>query len=384
MIKNIKIKKVLKTTVFPVLSVVNKIIPKRDDYILLHAANMGIGHNLAPLRDYLLNEGYGENNKIICEVEDEKYAETQYDVTYVSYIQSIFYFLRTRHVFYTTGQIPIKPSKKQIVIHLDHGAAGFKTFGAISNIHNGNEFYFTYYMAPSEVYVPIAEKALRCKRENILINDEPVADVLLTSRAKYNLGKYKKIGIWLPTFRQSEYLGYSDSQEENLLPMFSESDYIELNDMLKKCDIKLIVKIHSGQNLEKYKKTSFSNLEIISQEDMVKKGWELYSLLAQMDFLISDYSSVYLQYLLLNRPIGFVVPDFEEYLEKRGSVFENPREYMPGAFITEKKELYTFFSDLSEGIDNYELERQKVCKLIHKYKDPNNCKRLISISDIKL
>lgn len=383
MIKNRNLKKILKNSIFPVLSFVNIFIPKRDDYILLHSANFGIGHNLAPFRDYLLAEGYGKSNKIICEVEDKKYADPEYDVSYVNYFQAIYYFFRSRHVFYTTGQIPIKPSKKQIVIHLGHGATAFKSFGALSNINNGNEYYFTYYMAPSEVYVPIAQKAFRCKQDSILINDEPVADVLLKSKEDYHLGNFKKVGIWLPTFRQSDYLGYSDSKEENLLPMFSENDYIELNEVLKKYDIKLFVKIHSAQNLGHYEKTNFSNLEILSESDMIEKGWKLYSLLAQMDFLISDYSSVFLQYLLLDRPIAFVVPDFEEYIERRGSVFEHPSEYMPGVFITVKQELYSFFSDLYYGVDNYRSERKDVCNRVHRYKDANNCKRLIEISKIR-
>lgn len=42
--------------------------------------------------------------------------------------------LRTAHVFYSVGQLPIKPSSKQIVIHLRHGNANFKTIGFNTNI----------------------------------------------------------------------------------------------------------------------------------------------------------------------------------------------------------------------------------------------------------
>ncbi|MCI9009552.1 MAG: hypothetical protein HFI13_15925 [Lachnospiraceae bacterium] len=382
MIKSTKVKIILKNTIFPFFTIINKLIPKRDDYILLHSPNLGIQFNLIPLRLYLQEHEYYKNNKIICGIENKKYAEDGFDVTYVTYIKSILYFLRSRHVFYTTGVIPIKPSKKQIVIHLDHGTATFKTGGLLSKIHNGNEFYFTYYTAPSEYYIPIIKKTFKCGEENIVINGEPVNDMLLTPAEKYDLGDYKHIGIWMPTFRQSDYLGYSDSNEQ-LLPMFMPEDYEELNKVLKKYNIKLYVKLHSMQNIDKSNNFNFSNLTILSEAEMSLCGFKLYPLIQQMDFMIADYSSAFLQYLLLDRPVAFVVPDFDEYRSKRGFVFENPKDFMPGPFITKRQELYDFFSNIYHSLDDYKEKRQKVCSIIHKYKDANNCKRVIDLSEIK-
>ena len=55
----------------------------------------------------------------------------------------------------------------------------------------------------------------------------------------------------------------------------------------------------------------------------------MYVLLRNADALITDYSSAYFDYMLLNRPIAFTVEDIEEYRKKRGFVFDNPFEYMP-------------------------------------------------------
>ena len=144
MIKSTKVKIILKNTIFPFFTIINKLIPKRDDYILLHSPNLGIQFNLIPLRLYLQEHEYYKNNKIICGIENKKYAEDGFDVTYVTYIKSILYFLRSRHVFYTTGVIPIKPSKKQIVIHLDHGTATFKT-GGFHILYCSFRILYTYY-----------------------------------------------------------------------------------------------------------------------------------------------------------------------------------------------------------------------------------------------
>lgn len=50
-------------------------------------------------------------------------------------------FLQAGHVFYTAGQLPIKPAKTQCVIHMRHGNEDFKSMGANTNINNGDEFF---------------------------------------------------------------------------------------------------------------------------------------------------------------------------------------------------------------------------------------------------
>lgn len=61
-----------------------------------------------------------------------------------------------------------------------------------------------------------------------------------------------------------------------------------------------------------------------------KKQIKLYELIGISDGLLSDYSSVAVDYLLLDRPLGYVLADYNIYKEKRGFVFEDPLEYMPG------------------------------------------------------
>lgn len=313
-----------------------------------------------------------------------KYADKTDGLFYVGKFRSIIYFMRSKHVFYTTGQIPIKPSSKQIVIHLDHGTTNIKACNLLSNINNGDDFFFTYYTVPSEIYIPVVKKEFLCGNENISINGEPVMDILYSDNIEkvYEFGKYEKIGLWTPTFRQSDYLGYEDSSEE-LLPMFPENDYRKLNSHLAKFNIKLIVKLHAGQNVKNLKQTKFSHLEILSDREFESRGFELYTLMKQIDFLLADYSSVYLEFLVLDKPIGFIIPDIDEYKEKRGFIFENIETYMPGEKIKMQKQLYDYIEKISMNIDEYVSERKTVKNIIHKYQDGKNCERVIALSEIK-
>lgn len=383
MIRNVRLKKVLKSTVFRIISLVNKIIPKKNNYIMLYSGNKGIDFNLLPLKKYLIENRYNVNNKIICGIESMKYSVND-SCKYVNHFKSIFYFLHTKHVFYTAGQLPIKPSKDQIVIHLQHGTT-FKTCGLLTKINNGDEMFFSKCVATSDIYKKIYSRAFNCKVDDVIINSEPVTDIFFNNKyKKYNLGEFSKVILWVPTFRQSDYLGYNDSDSEELLPLFCENDYEELNEFLKKLNFKLIVKIHPSQELTKYNKLRFSNLDILSSNDFKDSGMELYNLLPQIDLLLADYSSVFLQFLLIGKPIAFVVPDIEEYMRKRGTVFNNYDEIMAGEIIKNKKDFYKFFMDFSNGIDNYEILRKKAKEIIHKFDDGHSCERLIEYSRIKL
>lgn len=357
-------------------------MPKDDNIVLLYSPNLGIEHNLKPFKEYLIDEGYDKKYRIICVVSSSEYFEDD-GLLYVKQWKGIRLFLRAAHVFYTTGQIPIKPSKGQYVVHMDHGTTAIKASYLLSKINNGDDFFFTYYCAPSPAYIEVTKAQFNCSETNIVINSEPVTDIFFKETEPYDLGEYEKLGLWVPTFRQSDYLGYDDSSDESLLPTLEPRDYEEFNKLLGELKIKLIVKLHDLQDLSKYDKLKFSNLELYSGRDFKNKGYDLYSLMKQMDFMLADYSSAYLHYLLLDRPIGFVIPDIEDYKEKRGFLFDNIQNFMPGPKINNKDELFDFIRDMARGKDEYRNCRIEVNNKVNYYKDGHSCERLITIGNMK-
>ena len=54
-------------------------------------------------------------------------------------------------------------------------------------------------------------------------------------------------------------------------------------------------------------------------------------LLVCADVLITDYSSIFFEYLLLDRPIVFFVPDYEDYARDRG--FYLDFDSLPGHIV---------------------------------------------------
>lgn len=378
MIKSVFIKKLIKGTVFPFFTWINKFVPKNQSIVLLYTANKGICYSLIPLRKYLLDNNYDLKYKIFCGIEHLKYADVEPKVTFVAGIRAVLVFLRAGHVFYTAGQIPIKPSKNQMVFHLRHGNANFKLM-----IVNGYEFYFTHMISPSDYYVPIMAKEYSCNESNILVAGDPLTDELLNNpRYSYDFSKYRKVLMWMPTFRQSDYYGIYDTSLKEIVPLFSEEEYEMLNLKLKSYNIKLIVKIHGHQATCNNIGYHFSHLDIYTNEEFVDVGYDTYKLMAQCDGLIGDYSSASMQYLLLDRPQAFVIPDIDEYSTNRSFVFDKPEDYMGGHIIKTKDDFWKFLDDFANNRDVFADKRHWVCSQIYKYKDARSCERIVNLNNL--
>lgn len=383
--KNLFVKNMLKGSVFPFISTINRLLPKSDRRVLLYIPNKRFVFSLGPLKKYLTDNGYEKKYKISYGYLDlEKYGEGKW-IERLSMVRSIFIFLTSGHVFYTAGQLPIKPSKKQIVIHLQHGNATFKPLGKLANIDNGDEYFFTYMAATSDLYVPIRAREYECPESHVKIVGDAMADALLTAPiGVYDFTKFEKVLVWAPTFRNSDLMGFKDSNLETLIPLFDVQDYPELNILLTKYNIKLIVKLHPIQTAPAGTQRHFSHLSIFSHDEFVASKYDMYTLIANSDGLIGDYSTVSMQYLLLDRPEAFVVPDIDDYTSNRGFVFDNPEDYMGGHIIKTKDEFMQFIKDFANGNDIYRDKRHWVCDQVFKYKDANCCKRVVELSGMSI
>jgi CDP-glycerol glycerophosphotransferase len=78
-----------------------------------------------------------------------------------------------------------------------------------------------------------------------------------------------------------------------------------------------------------------------------------YPLLQLSDSLITDYSSIYFDFLLTKKPIIFFPYDYEEYLVESRELYFDYEKYTPGVKVKSMKDLEVAL--LAE--DRYEKER---------------------------
>ena len=288
------------------------------------------------------------------------------------------------------------PTKKLISVNYWHGTPLKKINGMLDKLGNYRYDFFTYITAAAPMFQPVFVQAFGCRQDQVLLCGHPRNDYLFqTEEGLKQLGidsaEYEKIFLWMPTYRKSRD-GYIQDTEESCeeiggLPLFADVEELgELNRFLERQNCLLILKMHPAQDLSRLnpKIRQYRRICFLTNEDMRRRQVPLYSLVKEADALITDYSSVYFDYLLLDRPIGFVLEDLESYEGHRGFVVPNPLDYMPGEKIYCKEELLDFFRKVVNEEDNFKEERKKICDQVNYYQDGNNCARLLELIHLEV
>ena len=126
---------------------------------------------------------------------------------------------------------------------------------------------------------------------------------------------------------------------ENGIAFLTIDDLIRLDQFLVDTNNLLIVKLHPMDILQNYGFPAFENLMIIKQKDFKE---QLYPLLGACSYLLTDYSSVWVDYCILQRPIGFVMNDVGEYENTRGFTIDNIIDLLPGTTLNTFENILAF------------------------------------------
>ena len=152
-----------------------------------------------------------------------------------------------------------------------------------------------------------------------------------------------------------------------------------LNETLQKLEMFLIVKPHPMDAKAFDNVSGFSNIMTVTNTMLVEAGVQLYELMAETDALLSDYSSVVIDYLMLQKPVVMVMSDMREYESSRGFVFDNIRDYLPGPIITNAKSLINYFVESDRIDEQWEEKRNRLSKIFHDNLDGNSCERVCNL-----
>lgn len=86
-------------------------------------------------------------------------------------------------------------------------------------------------------------------------------------------------------------------------------------------------------------------LPVVTGDDLLREQITLYQLLGRSQGLITDYSSVWTDYLTMDRPIGFYCPDLDEYEATRGLNVEHYADLIPGPLLESVTDFEQFLRD---------------------------------------
>lgn len=111
------------------------------------------------------------------------------------------------------------------------------------------------------------------------------------------INHYKHVIFYAPTFRDEQY------------DFFKESgiDFKDLNQIMRKDNSLFLIKCHPSTRIEDVSYLNHSNIMVID------KNADSYNIMPFTDLLISDYSSIVFDYLLLKKPILLYPFDMDKY-----------------------------------------------------------------------
>lgn len=139
------------------------------------------------------------------------------------------------------------------------------------------------------------------------------------SLARLGLSKDRPYVVWMPTFRRvSSQLAHNWTDADALTASASDQALGELRTAIEASGVDFRVKLHP---MDADRLGAFSRWRV-SDADLNEAGTSLYAFLGGSAGLISDYSSVWVEYLTLDRNLLLFCPDAEEY--KRGRGFKRP------------------------------------------------------------
>lgn len=174
-----------------------------------------------------------------------------------------------------------------------------------------------------------------------------------------------KMVFYMPTFRESE------------LDFFNVINIEEFQEFLEKNNILFCVKLHPKSKLEKrFKNIKTNNILVIDADA------DPYIFLKFSDMLVTDYSSIYFDYLLLGKPIIFFNYDLEKYLDNSRELYFDYNEFTPGEKVATQEGLQNALLRFTSGskayADSYKAHRDKISGKVFDKKHSMACPVLIN------
>ena len=301
-----------------------------------------------------------ENNNIFKEL-----TNNGFEVIKKNTLKSFWYHLRAKKHF--IDQDPSNLDKYLSVrsdrIQLWHGV-GFKDISNIESIPNYNSYKYKFISFIKKIATPGCwysyiflstskfatnnifnlsfrlweNRVIECnyprniylnnKSKNLMYLDEEQINIINIIKEKIN--DNKRIIAYFPTYRNVAQI-YTKENYSYPFNIKNKEEFIKFDNYLEENNLFVISKFHFAGDLSYIDRTiNFMNLPI---------ELDIYPILEYTDIMITDYSSIYADYLFLNKPIIFYPYDLDDYQSKDKGFLFNYDDVTPGDKVHNVEEL---------------------------------------------
>lgn len=375
----------------PLLRTINYIIPKKKNQILF-VSIPDFSDNPKAFFDYISGR---EEYEIIWIAKDPKNIKSDIKVYKDGSIHGIYQFVRSKYIISSHNYFWELKAKNQFYLNLWHGMplkGIFFTENGISEKYlkfikrcvSGN-FFMT---ATSTITRNALVSCFNIDPRKIKIVGQPRNDKLyrfngyeiLNKLLKIEISKYEHIVLFLPTYRiRKNHCKIEGTIIDKNIFDFEDFDKKEFEKFLEKNKILFLLKIHPFEEEQFSNFNCRKNIQLLNSTELTNANIDLYELLGSVDVLITDYSSVAFDFLLLNRPLIFTPTDLDEYTDKRGFVLEPYDFWTPGPKVLNYKSLQEELKKCIENPKYFQSERDTINLLINHFKDDKSCQRVLKL-----
>lgn len=315
--------------------------------------------------------GYGDNPKAIYEEmkKDEKFKdytfvwvlrnlqETPKGSIGVHYMRwSYFVAMASSKYWIINCKLPkyIFKKKNQVYLQTWHGTP-LKHLGHDIEADGDMKFYrsgltleqmrctydddvrkYNYMISPNRFCTRIFPHAFHIDKEKLIETGYPRNDVLCRATAEtkrkvkeeLNIPEGKKVILYAPTWRDNSYVAEGYTFE-------LKADFHKWREQLGKEYI-LLFKPHYSiiNSLRNDQKEGLDDFLLC-----IDPNYDISSLYIVADLLVTDYSSVFFDYAILERPIYFYMYDREEYDKQLRGFYLDVDKDLPGEIVTSEDQL---------------------------------------------
>lgn len=283
-------------------------------------------------------------------------------------------------VITTHGYYPLDPGQPNL--DLWHGfplkAMGFMDKQEDHSRFGGHWRHTSKIASYSPLFNTLMNACIGKTINHYVVTGVPRNDFLFVTDGRRNLSRLlgqspgdQRIVLFMPTFRLRPGASTDGVEPWDNFQALGLGDQ-GFERFLRENDILLLLKLHPAEEktvLQRLDTSRSPRIRVIQDDDLERNEMDLYEILNAVDVLITDYSSVYFDYLLLDRPIVFFAPDCEEYRQTRGFLLEPYDFWTPGPKVVDRRELQDQLLYALSNASYYHAQREQVASLVHQYRD---------------
>ncbi len=357
--------------------------------IILLESNPDFSDNTRALFEEMINREINNKYKLIWIVNNTKNFK-HIKIRNVKFIDNKNFFSKIQFKFYNycckyiidCNKFIQKKNKNQIRIHLTHGA-----FLKLPRDYCLGCGEIDYLIQLSDFFTRINSELFKIDSSKIYTTGYPRNDSILNDKKQNSFSEFKgmKKILWLPTYRNHKNQKSNDIYNMKIefpygVPCINTKEQlIELNKLLNRHNIVLLIKLHPVEDDSTLKSINLSNIFVIDNNYFEENNSFLYEYLNDTDALITDYSSIYYDYLLTDKPIGLAIPDINEYKKHVELLFDDFENNIIGNYIYSYNDLYNFINCIAKNDKKIYSGLLQAKEKFHKYYDNNSSKRIIDL-----